>query len=66
MDHLMAEKNENNKDSQKGQVTPKKYLKNKKGFWFEKPLFQAKFSYTRLPANDEYQEDGHNQLSEKE
>jgi hypothetical protein len=28
MDHLMAEKNENNKDSQKGQVTPKKkYLK---------------------------------------
>jgi hypothetical protein len=29
MDHLMAEKNENNKDSQKGQVTPKKYLKKK-------------------------------------
>jgi hypothetical protein len=27
MDHLMAENNENNKDSQKGQVTPKKYLK---------------------------------------
>jgi hypothetical protein len=26
-DHLMAEKNDNNKDSQKGQVTPKKYLK---------------------------------------
>ncbi len=26
-DHLMAEKNENNKDSQKGQVTIKKYLK---------------------------------------
>jgi hypothetical protein len=26
IDHLMAEKNENNKDSQKGQVTPKKYL----------------------------------------
>jgi hypothetical protein len=25
----MAEKNENNKDSQKGQVTPKKYLKKK-------------------------------------
>jgi hypothetical protein len=24
MDHLMAENNENNKDSQKGQVTPKK------------------------------------------
>ncbi len=23
----MAEKNENNKDSQKGQVTPKRYLK---------------------------------------
>jgi hypothetical protein len=23
IDHLMAEKNENNKDSQKGQVTPK-------------------------------------------
>jgi hypothetical protein len=30
MDHLIAEKNENNKDSQKGQVTPKKNLKNKK------------------------------------
>jgi hypothetical protein len=29
MDHLMAEKSENNKDSQKGQVTPKKYLKKK-------------------------------------
>ncbi len=29
IDHLMAEKNENNKDSQKGQVTPKKYLKKK-------------------------------------
>ncbi len=28
MDHLMAEKNKNNKDSQKEQVTPKKkYLK---------------------------------------
>jgi hypothetical protein len=26
MDHLMAENNENNKDSQKGQVTPKKIL----------------------------------------
>jgi hypothetical protein len=26
MDHLMAEKKENNKDSQKGQVTPKKYF----------------------------------------
>ncbi len=26
-DHLMAEKNKNNKNSQKGQVTPKKYLK---------------------------------------
>ncbi len=26
---LMAEKNENNKDSQKGQVTPKKYKKKK-------------------------------------
>jgi hypothetical protein len=26
MNHLMAEKNENNKDSQKGQVTPKKYI----------------------------------------
>jgi hypothetical protein len=28
-DHLISEKNENNKDSQRGQVTPKKYLKNK-------------------------------------
>jgi hypothetical protein len=27
--HLMAEKNENNKDSQKGQITPKKNIKNK-------------------------------------
>ncbi len=27
MDNLMAENNENNKDSQKGQVTSKKYLK---------------------------------------
>jgi hypothetical protein len=26
--HLMAEKNKNNKDSQKGQVTPKKFLKS--------------------------------------
>jgi hypothetical protein len=24
IDHLMAEKNENNKDSQKGDITPKK------------------------------------------
>jgi hypothetical protein len=29
MDHLMAENNQNNKDSQKRQVTPKKYLKNR-------------------------------------
>jgi hypothetical protein len=29
-DHLMAEKNGNNKDSQKGQVTPKKYFKKDK------------------------------------
>jgi hypothetical protein len=29
MDHLMAEKNENNKDSQKGQVITKKiFIKN--------------------------------------
>ncbi len=27
IDHLMAENNENNKDSQKGQVAPNKYLK---------------------------------------
>jgi hypothetical protein len=26
IDHLMAEKNENNKDSQKGQVAPKKNI----------------------------------------
>ncbi len=26
-DHLMAKKNENIKDSQKGQVTPNKYVK---------------------------------------
>jgi hypothetical protein len=26
-DHLMAEKNKNNKDNKKGQVTPKKYFK---------------------------------------
>jgi hypothetical protein len=30
MDHLMAEKNKNNKDSQKRQVTPKKYFKKDK------------------------------------
>jgi hypothetical protein len=28
IDHLMVEKNENNKDSQKGQVATKKYFKN--------------------------------------
>ncbi len=27
MDYMMAEKNKNNKDSQKGQVTPITYLK---------------------------------------
>jgi hypothetical protein len=27
MDHLFAENNENNKDSQKGEVTPKKVVK---------------------------------------
>jgi hypothetical protein len=31
MDHLMAEKNENNKDSQKGQVTPKNFFFKQKG-----------------------------------
>jgi hypothetical protein len=30
MDHLMAEKNENNKDSQKGQITPKNIKKRLK------------------------------------
>jgi hypothetical protein len=29
IDHLMAEKNKNNKDSQKGQVTPKKFSKKR-------------------------------------
>ncbi len=35
MDHLMAEKNENNKDSQNRQVTPKKYFlkMSKQTFW---------------------------------
>jgi hypothetical protein len=28
IDHLMTEKNKNNKDSQKGQVTPKNILKS--------------------------------------
>ncbi len=28
IDHLMAENKENNKGSQKGQVTPKQYIKN--------------------------------------
>ncbi len=32
MDHLMAEKNKNNKDSQKGQVTPKIFFKKKLGY----------------------------------
>ncbi len=36
MDHLMAEKNKNNNDSQKDQVTPKKNLK--------KTIVQIKFS----------------------
>jgi hypothetical protein len=34
IDHLMAEKNKNNKDSQKGQVTPKKILKKNTVFTF--------------------------------
>ncbi len=29
MEHLMAKKNKNNKDSQKGQVTPKNILKKR-------------------------------------
>ncbi len=33
MHHLMAEKNKNNKDSQKGQVTPKKYLKKNVNYY---------------------------------
>ncbi len=31
-DHLMAEKNENNKDSQKGQVTPNNYFKKERNW----------------------------------
>jgi hypothetical protein len=42
MDHLMAEKNINNKDSQKGQVTPKKYLKKEK-FDFSGDFVRASF-----------------------
>jgi hypothetical protein len=38
-DHLMAEKNENNKDRQKGQVTPKK----KKLTLAVQKIFIAKF-----------------------
>jgi hypothetical protein len=32
MDHLMEENNKNNKDSQKGQVTPKKIFKKNISF----------------------------------
>jgi hypothetical protein len=42
IDHLMAEKNENNKDSQKGQVTPKNILKkvldHKTNYFSSKPF----------------------------
>jgi hypothetical protein len=34
IDHLMAEKNKNNKDSQKGQVTPKNILQTIKNHKF--------------------------------
>ncbi len=48
MDHLMAEKNENNKDSQKGQVTPKKIKKKKKNlvsklYFKYEPLLQVAY-----------------------
>jgi hypothetical protein len=38
IDHLIADKNENSKDSQRGQVTPKKYLKKLKFFIFPQAL----------------------------
>ncbi len=41
IDNLMAEMKENIKDSQKGQVTPKKYLKNK----IPHPQFQVLLIY---------------------
>ncbi len=47
MDHLMAENNENNKDSQKGQVTPKKnILKNSKG---GEQLWQGGKNFVKSP-----------------
>jgi hypothetical protein len=46
MDHLMAEKEQNNKDSQKGQVTPKQFFKdtNKKNFTTYVSIFDNKYS----------------------
>jgi hypothetical protein len=40
-DHLMAENNDNNKDSKKGQVTPKNILKKK--FDLKFPVFTSEY-----------------------
>jgi hypothetical protein len=45
MDHLMAKKNENNKDSQKGQVTPKNYFKKRKSIITKFQDVELHFSY---------------------
>jgi hypothetical protein len=49
MDHLMAEKNKNNNDSQKGQVTPKKYLKKPFYYHLLINLMLKNFSYKKVP-----------------
>ncbi len=57
-DHLMAEKNKNNKDSQKGQVTPKKSWlpkyspeKCKSSFGFKKMPIQIAQSLSIIIEN---------------
>jgi hypothetical protein len=49
MDHLMAENNENNKDSQKGQVTSKKYFFNYLIITFSRTLVFGQSGRTKGP-----------------
>jgi hypothetical protein len=52
IDHLMAVKNKNNKDSQKEQVTPKKYLKQKRVCHFIYIIKIAKLHF--FPSTPKY------------
>ncbi len=52
IDHLMAEKNKNNKDSQKGQVTPKKKKKNFKNKDIKMHFFALTLSEPGLKFNN--------------